>query len=221
MGFAHGGGTGKCPLYQSLTYRPPEATTGSEGSVMKKRAASKRKVGSRSRSPSERLPMPDRRAMEKMTSDLTRLLQSRQFSSEDELNAFLRGIQGASDIATPPPATSQERAQEIMYEAWEAHGKRRVELAHQALQESQDCADAYVLLAEETAKTAEAARDLYAQGVAAGERALGSEYFKENAGDFWGLIETRPYMRAREGLAGTLQAMGELPQAIVHYRELL
>lgn len=170
-------------------------------------------------------PLPDPRAMEQTTSMLTRLLQSQQFSSIEEVNAFLRDIDGTGDLAptrlATPPATPIERAQEIMYKAWNARGARRVVLARQALQESPDCADAYVLLAEETAKSPEAARDLYAQGVAAGERALGAAFFQESAGHFWGLIETRPYMRAREGLAQALAALGELSQAVGHLRELL
>ena len=34
--------------------------------------------------------------------------------------------------------------------------------------------------------------------------ALGPRGFKQYAGHFWGFLETRPYMRARAGLAGTL-----------------
>ncbi len=188
---------------------------------MKKSKPGKRSARQGPKQPASSLPLPDRRATEQTTSQLTRLIQSQKFSSIDEVNAFLQGIQGTGGLSPPPPETKVERAQEIMYEAWSAHGKRRVELARKALLESPDCADAYVLLAEETAKTPEAARDLYAQGVAAGERALGAEFFAENAGHFWGLVETRPYMRAREGLAQALFALGERSQAIAHYQELL
>ncbi len=59
-----------------------------------------------------------------------------------------------------------------MYEAWNAQGARRAQLARKALEISPDCADAYVLLAEEKARTLGEARDLFVQGVAAGERAL-------------------------------------------------
>ncbi len=61
----------------------------------------------------------------------------------------------------------------------------------------------------------------YEQGVKAGERALGPKMFKENAGHFWGILETRPYMRARAGLAECLWLMGEHQQAIGHYQEML
>jgi tetratricopeptide (TPR) repeat protein len=108
-----------------------------------------------------------------------------------------------------------------MYEAWDAVGTRRVRLARKALLVSEDCADAYVLLAEEIANTLGEARTFYEQGVAAGERAIGSQVFEEDVGHFWGITETRPYMRARAGLAMVLWRMGELQQAIEHYENLL
>src|SRR6266542_6535579 len=52
------------------------------------------------------------------------------------------------------------QAQDLMYEAFEAQGARRVALAREALAISPDCADAYLLLAEETASSAEEAREL-------------------------------------------------------------
>ncbi len=108
-----------------------------------------------------------------------------------------------------------------MYEAWDSTGRTRVDLARRALEIDPDCADAYVLLAEETAKSIEEARDLHVKGVAAGERSLGPKAFEEDAGHFWGILETRPYMRARVGLAASLWAMGDREAAVGHYREML
>jgi len=114
-----------------------------------------------------------------------------------------------------------DRAQDVMYQAWEADDRKtRVALARKALEISADCADAYVLLSEQ-ARDRDEARRLLEQGVAAGERALGKEYFEENAGNFWGLLETRPYMRARQGLAQILWAQGERDAAVAHYQEIL
>ncbi len=42
----------------------------------------------------------------------------------------------------------------------------------------------------------------------AGERALGPQLFEQEAGRFWSLVEARPYMRARLGLAQVLEALG-------------
>jgi tetratricopeptide (TPR) repeat protein len=110
----------------------------------------------------------------------------------------------------------------LIYDAFDTDDpQRRVDLAEEALQISEDCADAYVLLAEEIAEDAEEARELYEAGVRAGEQALGDEIFTEEAGNFWGILETRPYMRALEGLASSLWILGEREQALAHYRRIL
>jgi len=115
-----------------------------------------------------------------------------------------------------------EKAQELMYQAWEERNPaRRIALARRALRTSKDCADAYVLLAEEEADTVQRALEYYREGVAAGERALGQKYFKENAGHFWGLLVTRPYMRALEGVASCLWQLGRKEEALSNYNELL
>jgi len=121
-----------------------------------------------------------------------------------------------------PPTGPLQEAQKRIYQAWEEQNpKRRIALAHEALTLSADCADAYVLLAEEEAKTLDDALAYYQQGVAAGERALGQAAFQEYVGHFWGVIETRPYMRAREGLANILWELGRKEEAGEHYSELL
>lgn len=185
---------------------------------MKKPPSKKQSSTSRKRTPTSG-PAPDRLMMEKMMVDMTRLLQSREFSSVDEMNAFLSGAVQA-DLKPPAATTPLERAQDLMYEAWTASGKRRTTLAHKALEISPDCVDAYVLLAEEAASPAQA-KTLYEQGVAAGERALGLEFFQENVGHFWGIVETRPYMRAREGLAHVLWLLGEQDRAVENFEEML
>ncbi len=115
-----------------------------------------------------------------------------------------------------------DEAQQIMYDAWDAPTPQRaLALARKALEVSPDCADAYNLLAEETAKSLEELIELYRKGVEAGERALGKKAFKEDVGYFWGLIETRPYMRARAGLAQGLWEAGRGEEAVEHYRDLL
>lgn len=169
-----------------------------------------------------RPPMADPRAIEKTMSDIHRLLAEQDFTDIDEANAFLADLMAkGGGIPAGRAATPVEEAQDLMYEAWDATGARRAQLARKALAISPDCADAYVLLAEEKARNLEEARDFFAQGVAAGERALGAEIFQEEVGHFWGIIETRPYMRTREGLAHCLWELGEREAAVGHYREML
>ncbi len=164
----------------------------------------------------------DRRAFEKGLGEIGRLLDGKEFASQEELDALLNEYLSDGEFPMDlPPQTPLQKAQEVMYEAWEARGRRRAALAHQALRISKDCADAYVLLAEETAETWEEARALYAEGVEAGKRALGPEAFEEDVGYFWGILETRPYMRARAGLAECLWELGQYEEAIAHYKDML
>ena len=163
---------------------------------MAKKKAAARVPGTKSK-PAPVFPLPDVRGMEAM------------------LAAIGRGS------AHYPGDEALLQAQDLMYEAFDARGARRATLAREALAISPNCADAYLLLAEETASSVEAARELLEQGVAAGERALGRKSFEEDVGHFWGLIETRPYMRARAALAETLWALNRREEAVEHQRELL
>ncbi len=115
-----------------------------------------------------------------------------------------------------------DAAQDVMYEAWEEQSpSRRIALARKALLISPDCADAYVLLAQESVRSPKVAAELYRKGMEAGERAIGSVKFKEFEGHFWGILETRPYMRARFGLAQLLWELGERGEAVGHYQEMI
>ncbi len=173
------------------------------GSCMARKRPNPRKKPPQDRRPRAQESQPpaiprDRRAHEAVLSQLTDKLSGRP-AADDALS----------------------RAQNLMYRAFdtpELNG--RVKLARQALEISPDCADAYVLLAE-TASTAAEAIDLYQKGAAAGERALGPRTFQEDVGHFWGLIHTRPYMRARLGLAHALADMGQPEQAIRHWQDML
>lgn len=140
-------------------------------------------------------PLPDRRGME----------------------GFMSNLFGGRHESDPV-----EAAQNIMYDAWEATTRsKRIALARKALEVSPFCADAYVLLAEEEARSGEEVLEYYEQGVEAGELALGKEGFEEYAGHFWGFLETRPYMRARAGLAAALWRLGRHQEAIGHYHAML
>jgi tetratricopeptide (TPR) repeat protein len=159
--------------------------------------------------------------MERILADLEALLHGREFQSVDDASAFLTRLLSDDDPVLDIPDTPLRRAQDLMYEAWDADEKsERVKLAREAIEMSPDCADAYVVLAEETAETLEEAADLYTRGVAAGARALGTA-FDQYVGCFWLTPSTRPYMRARFGLARTLWDVGRAPEAIAHAWDLL
>lgn len=113
-----------------------------------------------------------------------------------------------------------EQAQNIAFDAMDARGRRRRKLARQALVLWPDCCDALCILAEDEPDL-DTAIELFRNAVAAGERALGPQVFKEDVGHFWGLLETRPYMRAKLNLAQVLCLVDAREEAVDTYNELL
>lgn len=190
----------------------------------------KKKNSPSSKQPTQKSSAPppmsslDPRGMEKIHADLQRMLNERQFGSAEEANQFMQDLLQSTGGMIPdmPPTSSLEQAQEVIYRAWSASSRaQRIKLARQALTLSPDCADAYVLLAEENTETPAEARALYEAGMKAGERTLGKETFRELKGQFWGFHETRPYMRARYGLAQVLWHLGETQEAVTHLKDML
>lgn len=113
-------------------------------------------------------------------------------------------------------------AQDLAFDAWEAPTRaRRTALAKKALAISPLCADALNILAGDAKADSDEQLDLWRRAVAAGEAALGEEVFEEMAGHFWGVMETRPYMRARKGLAQALWRRGAHDEAIGHVQAML
>lgn len=92
--------------------------------------------------------------------------------------------------------------------------------ARQILEIDSDCLDGYLLMAE--FETSPAAIATWLQlAVQAGERTLGSAFFEEHSGVFWGLVETRPYMRALSWLGETYRELGEFDKSIAAFERCL
>ena len=169
-----------------------------------------------------RVPAGAAPVAERANAGISRILASRSFESIDEVNAELQRLRAAGELGTAlhRALTPLEQAQELAYDAMESIGRLRIKRARQALALSEDCADAWVVLAEDAA-TPEVAIDLYERGVRAGAAAIGDQRFTSLHGEFWGHLDTRPYMRARLGLAQALNEVGRHAEALTHYRALL
>lgn len=114
-----------------------------------------------------------------------------------------------------------DRAQALVEKAFSARSfERQIELANQALDVSEDCADAYTLLSRFVADPRQA-RSLLEQALLAAERVLGPGQFRDAVGRFWKVPATRPYMRARVALAQCLWSLGCRPEAVEHLAKLL
>jgi len=117
--------------------------------------------------------------------------------------------------------TNSQKAQELVWDAWELEEPEdRVELALKALQLDDNCADAYNLLAVDKAKSYLETLNYYLKAIEAGKKTLGKDFAKFK-GAFWGFHETRPYMRAMDGLAYTFLQSDQIEKAIDTWKEML
>lgn len=122
----------------------------------------------------------------------------------------------------PSKRNDEQRAQDLVYDAMEAPTwEQRLRKVRQALELDPENVDALLMLAEAAELKSEeriaALRDI----VAAGAKRLGKKKFRELVPHFWGFLETRPYMRARERLASELRDAGRLDEAAAEYAEML
>lgn len=163
----------------------------------------------------------ERAGLDKVMASLTQILGGRDFMSDAELDALLDDKMASGEIPPSAALDPLDEAQSLVYEAWNSEGSRRASLARRALELSEDCADAYLILAQEEAKGRDAALELYQKAYEAGRRALDPALFAEEAGNFWSIMETRPYMRARLALAECLWDLGRKEDALAHLRELM
>lgn len=114
------------------------------------------------------------------------------------------------------------RAQDFAYDAWEEDDRSRYNaLARKALVQSPLCTDAWLQLSQLRNLSNESRREYLMRAVCAGELAIGERRFVEDRGEFWLILETRPYMRARHALAEELWFSGARQEAISHLREML
>lgn len=164
----------------------------------------------------------DRQEMEKLMAELARTIQGQNPKAFAGLNKSTNEIVMVKSESKRSAEDVERQAQELIYDAWEENKKNtRIRLAKKALSIFPDCADAYNLLATDAAKSLEESREYYEKGIAAGRRALGEKKFKDGEGHFWGILETRPYMRSRAGLMQCLWDSGAYDDAIGHARKML
>lgn len=159
------------------------------------------------------------RVLERSMRGMRKLLASGDSPLEMDEDGVL-SFSGPIESLPDEPDTPEGHAEVLLDRAYAARGRRAVLLARQALEVWPDCADAYNLLGER-APDPESAGRLFELGMAAGERALGPAAFAEAAGHFWGVLETRPYMRARRGLAESLAERKRYAEAAEHFQEML
>ena len=158
--------------------------------------------------------------VEKDISKLMEEINKQDFRSVDTMNDFMNKFIGKKLDDLPERTDKKARSQDLVYEAYEQSISKGRQLVKQALELDPNNADAYNYLAS-IEKDIDNAIKQFKKAIEAGEKSIGAEKFKEGKGHFWGIFETRPYMRAKAGLADCLNAKNETDKAIEIYEEML
>lgn len=117
---------------------------------------------------------------------------------------------------------NKHAAQELVYDAWEAMSdEKEYELLERAVELDSTNVDAWLGLMDFAHLDDDERIEMLRKLVAMGGKNLGKKIFKNDKGHFWGLLETRPYMRARSQLAFCLMEMKRFEESILEYEAML
>jgi len=153
--------------------------------------------------------------------DLHRLLDKQEFKSEKDLKKFLDSM-----LMKPIPEintedlSKEERAQDLVEEAYELPIRDAIKNIDIALNFNPDCIEAYEFMGQ-IHKRIDSSLSYYEKGVNTGKRIFGGNYLKMNRGHFWGLHETRPYMRCMWHYADCLYKSGRKDSCISVLEEMI
>lgn len=158
---------------------------------------------------------------EKLMTDLQRILATQDFKSEEELNAFLNKLMEQEIPSFPTEALSfEEQAQDLVYEAYNLPPVKGKQKVIQALELDCDCIAAYEYLGLKD-PIIEMGIAYFNMGVTIGREIFGGEFLEEYKGMFWGIHETRPFMRCMQGYASSLYSLGKFEESIAIMEEMI
>lgn len=183
---------------------------------------------------SEKHPSPESApespfVIERLMRDTRRQYADEEFSSEADFRAKMH--QYVEDLHVEGNARKrletleefpEELAQELAYQAFESLDQQQADdLTRRALEIDSDCVDALAVRAFLDSEDASQLIEALEHAASCGEHRLGEDFFAEYMGDFWPLVEARPYMRTIKQLAEVLWSVGRRFDAVEQYINLL
>lgn len=163
-------------------------------------------------------------ATERVNRRIGKLVKEREFESMDQLNDFIQktlereNLEGAPEYLDDPV----EAAQELAFRSMEEESDRKaLDLARKALELDLDCIDARAVVIQITIHEPNEQVNAYRKLLAEARDKMGKEFFEENRGHFWEVVETRPFMRALEFLAILLASLERIGESIAVMEEMI
>lgn len=161
------------------------------------------------------------RDTEKILKELQKFVGDKDLNSEEELNHVVSDFMEMQNKKTQKKAKDAWDYMDMAYEADDE--KEALKYAKKALQLDKDFLDAEVMIADLTADDDEDLQSKYEELIKKTETRFKEENVlsDENIGHFWGILETRPYMRLRGTYLNHLIHMGKFRKAIYECENLL
>ncbi len=175
---------------------------------------------------SDKSQMPDSPfVIERLMRDTRRSIEEEEFTNEEESREKMQhsiemGLleNRLEDLKDHP----QELAQEMAFQAFESAKQEMAdELTQKALTIDPDCVDALTIRAFLDSENASQLIAALEHAATRGENRLGEDFFAEFMGDFWPMVEARPYLRSIKQLAEVLWNVGRRFDAVENYHNLL
>ena len=159
---------------------------------------------------------------EKLMLDLNRLMAAANLKTKEDYERFGKEMMGKTIPRFEKEALSkEEQAQDLVYQASESEDLFQADkMVFKALQLDPDCVEAYEFMGDQALSPLQSLL-FFKLGFTAARKKLGEKFVKENKGHFWGLHETRPYMRCLKSYAECLYMLDQKDDALNTYFELL
>jgi tetratricopeptide (TPR) repeat protein len=160
---------------------------------------------------------------DKLMADFQRLLKTQDFRSPQEAEAFMKNMIGQTIPEFETESLSnEEQAEDLVFQALSCEEEEVfMALLMQALDIDPNCIAAYECLGYEQ-PTHQLAIAYYGYGVELGRlKFCQKDYLKENKGHFYGIHETRPFLRCMFQYANCLTSLNEIDRALPLYKEIL
>ena len=164
---------------------------------------------------------------EKLFKELNKYLEDKDCQSEEEMNALIEQfIQQHNANLTFKETTPEnaETADDYLELAESAKTKKKkLEFAQKALESDADCLDAEVMILELTSKETDVLIEDYQKLSEKAKQRMSEQglFDDDSIGDFWGILETRPYMRLLYKLVTALKECGMYRKASEICQEML
>ena len=162
--------------------------------------------------------LPSRYATEQLNRLISRIIEREDIDNVDDLNAFMQekiANRPLDELLAEEELSLAEQAQNLAYQAMDSQDPGQMyELVEEALRLDRHCLDAQVVKARFTCKSDAAMIETLSRLIEQAEQRMGKEFLEENRGHFWGVTETRPYMRARDILNVFLLRAGRDQEAV-------